>query len=246
MTREEAIHVLSCLREVMQIYKAQIQAQAIDMAIEALQEPKWNCTASFVAEQLERLTELTSEERVDFLYKFLGITDKENKSADSLLTDSSEADKERDCKLDLISRQAAIRWVKTECNPYGKPTLDFESGKKVIEHLKQMPSADAEPKWGCTANFVAEQLDKLEDMTVKEKVKLIQDLLGVELKEESLNYKHATLVDIKEPLKVAVVRCKDCKHWHSNTEFCGIWSFQNIAQRTLSDDYCSRGERREP
>ena len=39
MTREEAIHVLSCLREVMQIYKAQIQAQAIDMAIEALQEP---------------------------------------------------------------------------------------------------------------------------------------------------------------------------------------------------------------
>ena len=41
---------------------------------------------------------------------------------------------------DLISRQAAIRWVKTECNPYGKPTLDFESGKKVIEHLKQMPS----------------------------------------------------------------------------------------------------------
>ena len=43
---------------------------------------------------------------------------------------------------DLISRQDAIRWVKTECNPYGKPTLDFESGKKVIEHLRQMPSAD--------------------------------------------------------------------------------------------------------
>ena len=37
---------------------------------------------------------------------------------------------------DLIYRQAAIRWVKTECNPYGKPTLDFETGKKVIEHLK--------------------------------------------------------------------------------------------------------------
>jgi hypothetical protein len=45
---------------------------------------------------------------------------------------------------DLISRQAAIRWVKTECNPYGKPTLDFESGKKVIEHLEQMPSAQPE------------------------------------------------------------------------------------------------------
>ena len=45
---------------------------------------------------------------------------------------------------DLIDRQAAIRWVKTECNPYGKPTLEFESGKKVIEHLEQMPSAQPE------------------------------------------------------------------------------------------------------
>lgn len=41
---------------------------------------------------------------------------------------------------DSISRADAIRWVKTECNPYGKPTLDFESGKKVIEHLENMPS----------------------------------------------------------------------------------------------------------
>ncbi len=45
---------------------------------------------------------------------------------------------------DLISRQAAIRWVKTECNPYGNPTLEFESGKKVIEHLEKMPPA---PQW---------------------------------------------------------------------------------------------------
>ena len=49
---------------------------------------------------------------------------------------------------DLIDRQAAIRWVKTECNPYGKPTLDFESGKKVIEHLEQMPPAQPEPQEG--------------------------------------------------------------------------------------------------
>ena len=43
---------------------------------------------------------------------------------------------------DIIYREDAIWWVKTECNPYGKPTLDFESGKKVIEHLEHMPSAD--------------------------------------------------------------------------------------------------------
>ena len=43
---------------------------------------------------------------------------------------------------DIIYREDAIWWVKTECNPYGKPTLDFESGKKVIEHLEHIPSAD--------------------------------------------------------------------------------------------------------
>ena len=56
---------------------------------------------------------------------------------------------------DLISRQAAIRWVKTECNPYGKPTLEFESGKKVIEHLEQMPSAQPSPCEFCKHNDVA-------------------------------------------------------------------------------------------
>lgn len=45
---------------------------------------------------------------------------------------------------DLISRQALIRWVATECNPFGKPTIDFESGKKVIEHLETLPSAQPE------------------------------------------------------------------------------------------------------
>ena len=50
---------------------------------------------------------------------------------------------------DLISRQAVIRWVKTECNPYGKPTLDFESGKKVIEHLKQIPCVQPDSRSGC-------------------------------------------------------------------------------------------------
>lgn len=50
---------------------------------------------------------------------------------------------------DSISRANAIRWVKTECNQYGKPTLDYDSGLKVIEHLKKMPSElpSAEAEW---------------------------------------------------------------------------------------------------
>ena len=46
---------------------------------------------------------------------------------------------------DYIDRQAAIRWIKTECNPYGKPTIDYESGVKVIDHIETMPSAEVEP-----------------------------------------------------------------------------------------------------
>lgn len=49
---------------------------------------------------------------------------------------------------DAVSRKDAIRWVKTECNPYGKPTLDFESGKKVIEHLKRMSPVTPKRKRG--------------------------------------------------------------------------------------------------
>lgn len=49
---------------------------------------------------------------------------------------------------DCISRQKAIRRVKEECNPYGKPTIDFESGKEVIKLLERMPPVQPQPKIG--------------------------------------------------------------------------------------------------
>ena len=45
---------------------------------------------------------------------------------------------------DSISRQAAIRWIKAECNPYGKPTLDYKTSCRIMEHLNRMPSAEPE------------------------------------------------------------------------------------------------------
>jgi len=45
---------------------------------------------------------------------------------------------------DLISRQEAIRWIKAECNPYGKPTLDYKTSCRIMEHLDRMPSAEQE------------------------------------------------------------------------------------------------------
>ena len=68
--------------------------------------------------------------------------------------------------LDAISGQAAIRWVKTECNPYGKPTLDFESGKRVMKHLEKMPSAQPDQKW----IPVSERLPELDEDGYSQKV----------------------------------------------------------------------------
>ena len=61
---------------------------------------------------------------------------------------------------DTISRQAAIRWVKSECNPYGKPTLDYESGIKVIEHLERMPSAQSETHDKRTETHACDLIDR--------------------------------------------------------------------------------------
>ena len=70
------------------------------------------------------------------------------------------------------------------------------------------------------------------------------DMAIESLQAECEDYEHATLVDIKEPLKVSVVRCKDCvwsKEWNDNQIFC-----DRILMRLRETDFCSYGERREP
>jgi hypothetical protein len=50
---------------------------------------------------------------------------------------------------------------------------------------------------------------------------------------------------IIENAPTAVVYCKDCKFWCTEGQYCdrlsGIWE----KEYTASNDYCSRGERRE-
>lgn len=43
---------------------------------------------------------------------------------------------------EYIERDSIYSRVKTETNPYGKPTLDYESGVKVLDMIKQEPAAD--------------------------------------------------------------------------------------------------------
>ena len=45
----------------------------------------------------------------------------------------------------LIDADALHRKVKTEANPYGKPTIDYDSGVKVLEWIDKAPTIDAVP-----------------------------------------------------------------------------------------------------
>lgn len=42
----------------------------------------------------------------------------------------------------LIDADALAMAIKTECNPYGRPTIDFESGKKVLKIIDNAPTID--------------------------------------------------------------------------------------------------------
>lgn len=80
----------------------------------------------------------------------------------------------------------------------------------------------------------------------------IEALSATNLKEEFESaeyedYEHATLVDIKEPLKVSVVRCKDCRWYKKIVEKSksGLCHYDLVARCLHDEDFCSHGERRE-
>lgn len=49
----------------------------------------------------------------------------------------------------LIDADALHRKVKTETNPYGKPTIDYDSGVKVLGCIDKAPTIDAVPVVRC-------------------------------------------------------------------------------------------------
>ena len=49
----------------------------------------------------------------------------------------------------LIDADALHRKVKMETNPYGKPTIDYDSGVKVLEWIDKAPTLDAVPVVRC-------------------------------------------------------------------------------------------------
>lgn len=51
--------------------------------------------------------------------------------------------------MKLIDADVLHRKVKTETNPYGKPTIDQDSGVKVLEWIDKAPTIDAVPVVRC-------------------------------------------------------------------------------------------------
>ena len=60
---------------------------------------------------------------------------------------------------------------------------------------------------------------------------------------------YATLILREAPTVDAgpVVRCRDCKHWHKDTVFCGYMSYGKASERVnwYANDFCSYGERKD-
>ena len=80
-----------------------------------------------------------------------------------------------------------------------------------------------------------------EKLVISEDYKKALDMAIKALSAEYEDYEHATLVDIKEPLKVAAVHCKDCDRKLGSTECPCCTKEYHINQDTF---YCAWGERR--
>ena len=60
----------------------------------------------------------------------------------------------------------------------------------------------------------------------------------VAIKELALGFKST---DLREE----VVRCRDCKRWRANTQFCSVFSGLCTAHRMPPNGYCSEAKREE-
>ena len=58
----------------------------------------------------------------------------------------------------LIDADKLYDWVRRECNPYGKPTIDFESGNRMLDMINRSQIAFDKEK-------VIEKLKRLEKDT---------------------------------------------------------------------------------
>ena len=64
----------------------------------------------------------------------------------------------REDNMRLINADALYRIVKTECNKYGKPTICFECGNKVLDLIDNAPTV--EPTFGLFKDMLCSECEK--------------------------------------------------------------------------------------
>lgn len=118
---------------------------------------------------------------------------------------------------------------------------DIEKAIKDLEEIKEYIRETAKD----IASRKCRMLDKVNDALAllkeqdaemkdgQKKVEFIESYIKIGDGDYKWNDNHGELV-----------RCKDCKYWRQNTEFCGRWSVANVAQRTPPDWFCADGRRR--
>lgn len=140
---------------------------------------------------------------------------------------------------------------KDQYGDYDDPEPYEQALTMAIEAL----SSEAEPKWNCTANFVAEQLERLKDMTDEERLKLLQTMFpstDAVMRDATAEEKASVqrYIDNISTEAVQVVRCKDCR-WYEQKQknlpynvskrYCN----RSCVLATKENDFCSYGERRQ-
>ena len=81
---------------------------------------------------------------------------------------------------ELISRADALeQMAQAECGLHYDDCEADNCSCSYIQRILDIPSADAEQKWNCTASFVAEQLDRLRKMTDEEKWEFFRKFFGM-------------------------------------------------------------------
>lgn len=120
---------------------------------------------------------------------------------------------------DIISRQALIRWIKTECNPYGKPTIDYKSGIKVIKHLERMPSVQPEPTYEQVMEYCKKRCLSLvanEFLAYMFSHSAQSEYTEQDVR-DSFNSGYACGMEAAQP---EIIRCKDCRYWVAHDKRC--------------------------
>lgn len=133
---------------------------------------------------------------------------------------------------DLISRKAAIRWIKAECNPYGKPTLDYKTSCKIMEHLDRIPSTEPE-------RLTDDDFETIRIHLNAYKEKLCNQRRWEEAEEYQRIIDRFMAFASAEP---EVIRCKDCKYWYKDADSGMSCEYTEMSQP--EDGFCNWAERR--